>query len=88
MIVAIVVPSGSLSKASTASCFVLLPVEAEGMRSGFAGLFAPVLAPADLILVGVLLCGMFRSFSVVTAESALTTEAPQWPHRQRGRIAD
>jgi hypothetical protein len=32
MIVAIVVPWGSLSKASTASCLVPLPVEAEGMR--------------------------------------------------------
>jgi len=39
MIVAIVVPRGSLSKASTASCLVPIRFEAEGMRPGFADLF-------------------------------------------------
>jgi hypothetical protein len=53
MIVAIVVPWGSLSKASTASCLVPLPVEAERMRPGFADLFAPLLARAILVFQGV-----------------------------------
>src|ERR1700757_3927021 len=50
VIVAIVVPWASLSKASTASCLVPLPVEAEGMRSGFADLFATLLAQAIFVL--------------------------------------
>jgi hypothetical protein len=41
-----------------------------------------------LVFVEVLLCGMLRSLSVTTAPSAVTTEAPQWHHRQRGRIPD
>src|ERR1700745_3133598 len=56
MIEAIVVPWGSLSKASTASCFVPLPVEAEGMRSGFADLFATLLARASLVFEEIFLC--------------------------------
>ena len=56
MIVAIVVPWGSLSKASTACCLVPLPVEAEGMRSDFAGLFATLLAQAILVFEELLLC--------------------------------
>src|ERR1700757_2417640 len=61
MIVVIVVASGSLSKASTACCLVPLPVEAEGMRSGFADLFATLLARAILVFVRVLLCDIHRS---------------------------
>src|ERR1700751_329981 len=63
MIVVIVVPWGSLSRASTASCFVLLAVEAEGMRSDFAGLFATLLAQAILVFEGLLLCAIGGSFS-------------------------
>src|SRR6201993_1217404 len=58
VIVAIVVPWGSLSKASTASCFVPLPVEAEGMRSGFADLFPTSLARVILVFEGLLLCAI------------------------------
>jgi hypothetical protein len=75
-------------RARTASCFVPLRVEPACLFRGFAGLFAPVLARTDLILVGVLLCDTLRSFLVATAPCAVTTEAPQWPHRQRGRIPD
>jgi hypothetical protein len=62
MIAAIVVPRGSLSKASTASCLVPLAVEAEGMRSGFADLFATLLARAILIFEELLLCDIGGSF--------------------------
>jgi hypothetical protein len=33
-------------------------------------------------------CDILRSFSVATAPGAVTTEAPQWHHRQQGRIPD
>jgi hypothetical protein len=80
MIAAIVVPWSSLSKASTASCLVPLTVEAQGMRSGFADLFATLLARAILIFEE------WRILFVVTALSAVTTETPQSRLRQRGRI--
>jgi hypothetical protein len=62
MIVAIVVPLGSLSKASTASCFVPLPIEAEGMRSGFADLFPTSLARVIFVFEGLFLCDIGGSF--------------------------
>src|ERR1700758_2582998 len=62
MIVAIVVPWGSLSKASTASCFVPPPTEAEGMLPGLADLFATLLARAILVFEGLLLCDIGGSF--------------------------
>src|ERR1700745_1623563 len=62
VIVAIVVPWGSLSKASTASCFVPLPVEAEGMRSDFADLFPTLSARAIFVFEGLLLCDIGGSF--------------------------
>jgi hypothetical protein len=62
MIVATVVPWGSLSRASTASCLVPLPIEAEGMRSDFAGLFATLSARAILVFGGLLLCDIAGSF--------------------------
>src|ERR1700731_4388600 len=88
MIVAIVVPLGCLSRARTASCLVPLRVEPKEMFEGFAGLFARLLARANLVFVGILLCDIRGSFSVTTAPGAVTTEAPQWHHRQRGRIPD
>jgi hypothetical protein len=62
MIVAIVVPWGFLSKASTASCLVPPRAEGEGTRPGFADGFATLLARAILVFVRVLLCDMLRSF--------------------------
>ena len=56
MMAAIVVPLGCLSRARTASCLVPLRVEPEGMFEGFAGLFARLLARANLVFVGILLC--------------------------------
>jgi hypothetical protein len=58
------------------------------MFEGFAGLFARLLARANLVFVGILLCDIWGSFSVTTAPGAVTTEAPQWHHRQQGRIPD
>ena len=55
MMAAIVVPLGCLSRARTASCLVSPRVEAKGMFPGFAALFAPLLARANLVFVGVLL---------------------------------
>ena len=81
VIVAIVVPWGSLSKASTASCFVPLAVEAEGMRSGFADLFATLLAQAILVFEGLLLCDIGGSFS------GLRHSAPSPPKPRNGSIA-
>jgi hypothetical protein len=46
------------------------------------------LARASLVFVGILLCDIRGSFSVATASGAVTTEAPQWHHRQQGRIPD
>src|ERR1700730_15805457 len=63
-------------------------VEAAGMFPGFAALFARLLARANLLFVGVLLSDICESFSVATASGAVTTEAPQWHHRRRGRIPD
>jgi len=54
------------------------------MVPGFAVLFARLLARANLVFVGILLCDIRGSFSVATAPGAVTTEAPQWRHRQRG----
>src|ERR1700741_4684670 len=81
MIVAIVVPWGSLSKASTASCLVPLAAEAEGMRSGFADLFATLLARAILVFVRVLLCDIGGSFS------GLRHSAPSPPKPRISAIA-
>src|ERR1700740_539109 len=58
VIAVIVVPWGSLSKASTASCFVPLPVEAGGRCPGLADLFAKLLARAILVFEGLLLCAI------------------------------
>src|ERR1700720_1029696 len=88
MMAAIVVPLGCLSRARTASCLVPLRVELEGTFPGFAGLFARLLARANLVFVGILPCDICGSFSVATAPGAVTTEAPQWHHRRRGRIPD
>src|ERR1700751_3169586 len=62
VIVAIVVPSGSLSKASMASCLVPLPVEARGRCPGLADLFATLLARPILVFEGLLLCDIGGSF--------------------------
>src|SRR3989440_10706230 len=51
---AIVVPLGCLSRARTASCLVPPRVEPKGMVPGFAGLFARLLARANLVFVGIL----------------------------------
>src|SRR5262249_51981397 len=88
MMAAIVVPLGCRSRARTASCLVPPPVEPVGLFGGFACLFALLFARAGLVFVWVLLCDMFGSLSVATAPSAVTTEAPQWHRRQRGRIPD
>src|ERR1700730_15835782 len=85
---AIVVPWGCLSRARTASCLVPPRVEPAGTFSGFEGLFARLLGRANLVFVGGLLCDMLGSLSVATAPGAVTTETPQWHHRQRGRIPD
>src|ERR1700730_17836131 len=85
---AIVVPLGCLSRARMASCLVSPRVEAAGMFPGFAALFAPLLARATWVFVGVLLSDIWGSFSVATASGAVTIEAPQWHHRRRGRIPD
>src|SRR5882757_7148868 len=86
MMAAIVVPLGCLSRTRTASCLVPLRVEPEGMVPGFAGRFVRLLARASLVFVGILLCDIRGSFSVATASGAVTTEAPQRHHRQRGKI--
>src|SRR5450631_1013526 len=88
MMAAIVVPLGCLSRARIASCLVPPRVEPEGMFLGFAGLFVRLFARANLVFVRMLLCDIRGSFSVATAPGAVTTEAPQWRHRQRGRIPD
>jgi hypothetical protein len=62
MMAVIVVPLGCRSKARTASCFVSLRVEAGGMRSGFADLFATLLARAIFVFEGLLLCDIGGSF--------------------------
>jgi hypothetical protein len=63
-------------------------VEPEGMVPGFAGHFARLLAHDNLVFLGVLPSDILGSFSVATAPGAVTTEARQWRHRQRGRIPD
>ena len=63
-------------------------VEPKGTFPGFAGLFARLLARANLVFVGILPSDILGSFSVATAPGAVTTEAPQRRHRQRGRIPD
>src|SRR6202040_1541376 len=88
MMAAIVVPFGCLSRARTASCLVPLRVERKGMVPGFAGRFARLLARATSVFLGVLPCDILGSFSVCAAPGAVTTEAPQWHHRQRGKIPD
>src|SRR5450759_2819156 len=88
MMAAIVAPLGCLSTARTASCLVSPRVEPKGMFPGFAGLFTRLLARANLVFPGVLPCDILGSFSVATAPGAVTIEAPQWRHRQRGRIPD
>src|ERR1700730_15838658 len=87
MMAAIVVPLGCLSRARMASCLVSRRVEAAGMFPGFAALFAPLLARANLVFVGVLLSDICGSFSVATAPGAVTAEAPQWHHRRYCRGA-
>ncbi|MGB8900249.1 MAG: hypothetical protein WCC90_13900 [Methylocella sp.] len=67
---------------------VPLRVEPEGMFLGFAGRFARLFARATSVFLGILLCDIRGSFSVATAPGAVTTEAPQWHHRQRGKIPD
>src|ERR1700719_54883 len=88
ILVAIVVPLGCVSRTRTASCLVPLRVEPEGMVPGFAGRFVRLFARASLVFVGILLCDIRGSFSVATPSGAVTTEAPQWHHRQQGRIPD
>src|SRR5450759_24892 len=88
MMAAIVVPSGCLSRARIASCLVPPRVEPDGMFLGFAGLFVRLFARANLVFVRMVLVDICGSFSVATAPGAVTTEAPQWRHRQRGRIPD
>ena len=56
MMATIVVPLGCLSRARTASCLVPLRVEPKGMVPSFAGVFARLLARANLVFVGILLC--------------------------------
>ena len=56
MMAAIVVPLGCLSRARTASCLVPPRVEPEGMVPSFAGRFARLLARANLVFAGILLC--------------------------------
>src|SRR5271166_7144404 len=86
MMAAIVAPLGSLSSARTASCLVPPRVEPGETVPGFAGLFARLVARANLDLEGFLAFDIVGSFSVVTTLTAVTTEAPRWRHRQRGRI--
>jgi hypothetical protein len=50
---------GCLSRARTASCLVPPRVEPEGMVPGFADPFARLLARANLVFVGFLLCDIF-----------------------------
>ena len=88
MMAAIVVPFGCLSRARTASCLVPPRVEPGGTVLGLTSPFARLLARENSVFPEVLLGDISRSFSVVTAPGAVTTEAPQWRHRQRGRIPD
>jgi hypothetical protein len=83
---AIVVPFDCLSRARTVACLVPLRAEREGIFPGFTGLLVRLLGRGSLVLFGVLLCDILGSLSVATATGAVTTEAPQWRHRQRGKI--
>jgi hypothetical protein len=82
MIVAIVVPWGSLSKASIRPAAGRSRGNAFGLRRSFRN----ALGAGNLGLGGAFSMRHLRILLVVTALSAVTTEAPQWLHRQRGRI--
>src|ERR1700731_1197178 len=77
IIVAIVVPLGCLSRARTASCLVPLRV----MFPGFAGCFARLLARANLVFLGVLLCDIEDPFRLQRHQ------APPPPKPRSGTIA-
>src|SRR6266481_2757762 len=87
MIAAIVAPLGCLSSPRTVSCLVSPQVEAEATFPFFAGFFAR-LAGATFGLLGVLRCDIFEILFGCDGTRAVTTEAPQWRYRQRGRIQD
>src|SRR6516164_10668818 len=86
MMAVIVAPLACPSKPRTASCLVSPRLEDEGVLPGFVGLFVRPLARASLVLLGVLPCDILGSLSGYEASRAVTTEAPQWRHRQRGGI--
>jgi hypothetical protein len=86
MMAAIETPLGCLSRARTASCLVPLRVEPKWPLPDFRGLFARFFVRAGLVFLEILLCDILGSLSVATASGAVTTDAPQWRHRQRGRI--
>src|SRR6266545_2041567 len=83
MIAAIVTPSGCPSRLSTAACLVPPRAERERVFLPFTGFFARLLGWASLVLLAGLLCDILASLSVATASGAVTTQAPQWRHRQR-----
>ena len=83
---AIVAPLGCVRRVRTASCLLPLRLEAEGVFPSFPRGFARPLGALRLCLVGRFAVRHFRILSVATASGAVTTEAPQWRHRQRGRI--
>jgi|SRR5262245_16620515 len=84
MIAAIVAPLGCLRSPTTVSCLVSLWVEPEPTFSSFAGFFAR-LAGAIFALLGVLRGDILEILLGCGGISAVTTEAPQWRYRQRGR---
>src|SRR5262245_19403187 len=81
---AIVTPLGCLSRARTASCLVPPRVEPEAMFPGLAGFFALSAARWRFVLLGALRCDILGSFRL-RRHGAVTAEAPQWRHRQRGQ---
>src|SRR5262249_17001278 len=84
MIAAIVAPLGCLSRARTASCLVPVRVEAEAPLPDLARVFARPVRAAFVALCPFLGFDILGFLSVATASVAVTTEAPQWRHRQRG----
>ena len=77
---------GCRSKARTASCLVPPRAGADGMVGDLARKFVHVLACEDSVFLGALLCDILRVLSGCDGVSAVTTETPQWRHRQWGRI--